>query len=97
MAQSLREVGVMSAVDLFSTYAARASDLQEWLRDASINHDRDLRLEYLAGMGVNLFQSESIYNDILRYRRFPEDLFTGSEGRTRALREAIERAPGGEL
>ena len=97
MAQSLREVGVMSAVDLFSTYAARASDLQEWLRDAAINRDRDLRLEYLAGMGVNLFQSEGIYNDMLRYRRFPEDLFTGSEGRKRALREAIERAPGGEL
>lgn len=97
VAQSLREIGVTSAVDLFSSYAARASDLGEWLRDAFINHDRDLRLEYLAGLGVNQFQSDRIYADLLRYRRFPDDLFIGSEARKQSLREAIEHAPGGEL
>jgi spermidine synthase len=97
VAQSLREIGITSAVDLFSTYAARASDLREWLRDAAINHDRDLRLEYLAGLGVNQFHSDRIYADMLRYRRFPEDLFVGSEARKQSLREAIEHAPGGEL
>ena len=97
VAQSLREVGITSAVDLFSTYAARASDLGKWLQDASINHDRDLRLEYLAGLGVNQFQSDRIYADLLHYRRFPEDLFIGSEALKQSLREAIEHAPGGEL
>lgn len=97
VAQSLREVGIASAVDLFSTYAARGSDLREWLQDASINRDRDLRLEYLAGLGVNQFQSDRIYADMLRHRRFPEDLFIGSEALKQSLREAIEHAPGGEL
>ena len=34
VAQSLREIGMNSAVDLFSTYAGRAADLQPWLADA---------------------------------------------------------------
>ena len=36
MAQSLREIGMNSAVDLFSTYAGRKPDLEPWLRDATI-------------------------------------------------------------
>src|SRR5687768_10255439 len=42
--QSLREIGFSSAVDLFSTYAGTAQDLEPWLKDASINRDRNLRL-----------------------------------------------------
>src|SRR6185369_10810974 len=33
VAQSLREIGMQSAVDLFATYAGRKPDLQEWLKD----------------------------------------------------------------
>ena len=51
VAQSLREVGFYSGVDLLSTYTAQASDLRPWLKDAVINRDRNLRLQYLAGMG----------------------------------------------
>ena len=69
--------------------------LPEWLGDASINRDRDLRLQYLAGMGLNQYQSARIYAEIVRYRRFPEDLFTGSESLKQALRATVERAPGG--
>ena len=47
MAQSLREIGMNSAVDLFSTYAGRKPDLAPWLQNAQINHDRNLRLQYL--------------------------------------------------
>ena len=93
--RSLGEIGMGSAVDLLANYAGRAPDLPEWLRDASINHDRDLRLQYLAGMGLNQYQSARIYADLVRYRRFPEDLFTGSEPLRQALREAVARAPGG--
>ena len=78
MAQSLREIGMNSAVDLFSTFAGRASDLQPWLADASINRDRNLRLQFLAGMGLNLYQSDVIYSGMLAYaRRFPDELFVG--------------------
>ena len=56
-----------SAVDLFSNYAGTKSDLTPWLADAIINRDRNLRLQYLAGMGFNLYQSEAIYADMLQY------------------------------
>ena len=70
--------------------------MKEYLRDAPINHDRDLRLQFLAGLGLNLYQSDEIYTDILRYKRFPEGLFSGSEASMRQLREAIASAPGSE-
>jgi spermidine synthase len=84
-----------SAVTLLGTYAGRAVDLPEWLRGAAINRDRDLRLQYLAGMGLNQYQSGPIYDDIVRYRRFPGDLFTGSDALLAELRTAVERGPGG--
>ncbi len=95
MAQSLREIGMNSAVDLFSTFAGRASDLAPWLRDASINRDRNLRLQFLAGMGLNLYQSDVIYSGMLAYaRQFPDDLFVASPATLQSLREAIQRAQG---
>ena len=54
MAQSLAEVGMNSPVDLFATYAGRALDLKQWLSGAAINRDRNLRMQYLAGLGLNL-------------------------------------------
>jgi spermidine synthase len=95
MAQSLRDIGMYSAVDLFSTYAGRKPDLEPWLKDAEINHDRNLRLQYLAGLGLNLYQADAIYADMLRYvTRTPDDLFTASEGTKRQLFAAIQRAQG---
>src|SRR5206468_10114291 len=94
VAQSLREIGFYSAVDLFSTYAGQQSDLQSWLKDAMINRDRNLRLQYLAGMGLNLYQSATIYSTMLSYSRYPETLFVGSDAPKQTLREAIRRAQG---
>jgi spermidine synthase len=93
VAASLREIGLASAVDLFSTYAGRAIDLQAWLRDASINTDRDLRLQYLAGLGLNMNESDAVYAEILRYRRFPADVFTGSAARLATLKSRISASP----
>jgi len=94
IARSLAEIGLYSAVDLFSNYAGRRSDLGPWLQDAQINRDRNLRLQYLAGMGLNLYQSESIYADMLSYSRYPDDMFTGSPETLQNLREAIRRMQG---
>jgi spermidine synthase len=91
VAQSLRDVGVRSAVDLLASYAGRAVDLQPWLRDAAINHDGDLRLQYLAGLGLNANEGDRVYAEILKYRRYPEDLFVGSEGTLAELRSRIAR------
>jgi spermidine synthase len=94
VAQSLREIGFNSAVELFSTYGGQPSDLAPWLADAQINRDRNLRLQYLAGMGLNLYQSGPIYADMLQYAKFPEKMFTGSEPLMQALREGIARSTG---
>jgi spermidine synthase len=95
MAQSLREIGMSSAVDLFSTYAGRKADLEPWLRNAQINHDRNLRLQYLAGLGLNLYQADVIYSDMLRYvTRTPDDLFVASDATKQRLFTAIQVAQG---
>ena len=94
---SLREIGIYSAVDLFANYAGRASDMKAYLADAQINRDRDLRLQYLAGLGLNLYQSGPIYAEILRHKKWPEGLFSGSAETLQRLRDAIASAPGGEL
>jgi len=85
VAQSLRDVGVRNAVDLLSTYASRQRDLQPWLAGAQINRDRSLRLQYLAGMALNVNDEAGIYREILQYRQFPMDLFTGSRENLEAL------------
>ena len=85
---SLREAGYNSAIDLLSTFAAQASDLREWTRGAEINRDRNLRLQYLAGMAVNTYEPGPIYDEMLRPAVFPENLFVGSPesvGRLRGL------------
>lgn len=89
MAQSLAEIGMNSPVDLFATYAGRKSDLAEWLRNVPINRDRNLRMQYLAGLGLNLDDAAAIYAGMLAYRRFPVDLFISAEGRVDSLRRAI--------
>jgi len=89
--KSLRDIGFYSAVDLFSSYGGRAVDLKEWLKDANINRDRNLRLQYLAGLGLNLYESGPIYSEILRYRKFPEDMFIGKPETIASLRAGIQR------
>jgi spermidine synthase len=94
VARSLADIGMHSAVDLFATYAGRKADFEPWLRDAAINRDRNLRLQYLAGMGLNLYHADTIYADMLTYSRVPSDLFVGSEASKRAVLDAIGRAQG---
>jgi len=93
MAQSLREIGFNSAIELFSTFAGRASDLKPFLKDAAVNRDRNLRLQYLAGLGLNVYQAGPIYSDMIKYRGDPGDLFVGSEETLQALRAMIANPP----
>jgi spermidine synthase len=95
IAQSLREIGINSAVDLFGTYAGGTSDMKAWLSDATINTDRNLRLQYLAGRGLNLYQSDAIYRSMIRDSHYPEGLFEGSPQTLQALRARIEASLGG--
>jgi len=92
VAQSLRETGFTSMTDLFATYAGQPSDLAPWLADVQINRDRNLRLQYLAGLGLNLYQSGPIYAEMISHAtKFPDNLFTGSPEKLEELRRAFDR------
>jgi spermidine synthase len=90
IASSLHEVGFGDTVQLLSTYAGRYEDLRPWLRDAEINYDGNLRLQYMAGMALNVSREGAIYQEMLTYRKFPANLFAGNEARVRALRAAVD-------
>lgn len=87
---SLDEVNLDSSYRLLAKYGGRARDLQPWLADAQINRDRNLRLQYLAGLGLDAYQAVDIYNSMLTYRKFPRDVIVGSEAKLRALRTALQ-------
>ena len=89
VAESLREIGFNSAIDLFSTFAGNEPMLHPWLADAQINHDRNLRLQFLAGLGLNRYDQGPIYSQMLQYRRYPDGLFVGSPERLAQLRMAM--------
>jgi spermidine synthase len=90
VAQSLRQVGYSSLVDLLSTFAGDAPNLGGWMSDAVINRDASLRLQYLAGLGVNLRVGDLIYRNILAHRKVPSEAFTGSPERRMQLWDAIQ-------
>jgi spermidine synthase len=92
MAQSLREIGIYSAIDLMATYAGNVADLKPWTQDAMINRDRNLRLQYLAGMSLNTYKADPIYVNMTAHSHYPENLFTGSAATLDALRRAIHFA-----
>ncbi|MEO8100227.1 MAG: fused MFS/spermidine synthase [Acidobacteriota bacterium] len=89
-ADSLSEVGIKSATDLFGTYAGSASEMRQWLAGAAINRDLNLRLQYLAGMGANNQGAGAIMREISQYRKFPAGLFTGSPETLARLQEEIQ-------
>ena len=92
--ESIGAVGFHSAVELLATYAGRAGDLRPLLVNAQINRDINMRLQYIAGLGLNSMAYQQTYKDILRFRRFPEGLLTGSPGgRMDALRTLLHSAP----
>ena len=94
VSRSLGEVGFNSAVEFLATYAGSASDLKPYVANARINEDLNLRLQYLAGLGVNSMAFQGIYRDILAHRRFPEGFLVGTGGRMDALRTLLRpRAP----
>jgi spermidine synthase len=88
--RSLKEVGLDSGIALAETYAGRKADLQPWLADAQINLDRNLRLQYLAGFGLNLEQAGDIFSAMKAHRKYPEGLFVATTADERRLRKEFE-------
>ncbi len=103
--QSLREVGFgdfnsttdgeafgEEAIGLLATYAGQAPLLTDWARGAQINTDRNLRLQYLAGMWLNSSVGQQVLGGILAHYRFPDRTFVGSPERLQALKQALSQA-----
>ncbi|MBI1797640.1 MAG: SAM-dependent methyltransferase [Candidatus Eisenbacteria bacterium] len=86
IARSLADLGWTSGVDLFATYAGRASDLGPWLAGAPINRDRRPWIQYQAGLESYTPQTADVFADMLAYRRFPRDVFAGSPALIEALK-----------
>jgi spermidine synthase len=78
VAESLRGIGIGSLIDLLSTFTGQASDFAPWVQGSELNRDLDLRLQYLAGWGINSTIENDIFQEMLGYRKPPENLFTGS-------------------
>ena len=87
--ESLKQVSFPSAIALLATYAGQGPDLAPWLEDAQINQDRNMRLEYLAGMALNSSIEDEIFQDMLKYRRWPKSLFVASDALEGALKAAM--------
>jgi spermidine synthase len=94
VADSLVEVGFDTLIDVLATYAGSAADLKPWLADAEINRDRNLRLQYIAGWGSGHYDETRIYDDMLRYRKYPEKLFVASLETGRELKRKLGLIPG---
>jgi spermidine synthase len=80
-----------AGIDLMARYAGRSHDMREWMANAQINTDRNLRLQYLAGMSVNSYMEAEILDGILKYYRFPEDIFVGSSQRIEEMKLALQK------
>lgn len=87
--ESLRDIGVYSPVELLSTYAGQRSDLSPWYQGAQLNRDKDLRLQYLAGWGINSQMQAELYRDMMRYVRPSAAPFEGSPQLVTSLVGAI--------
>jgi spermidine synthase len=90
VAASLRAVGFDSALDLVSTFAADAASLERWLAGAELNTDRNLRLQYLAGEGLNVLAAGEIFAALATTDPgVPGTLFTGTPAQLEELRQRL--------
>jgi spermidine synthase len=60
------------------------------LKGAEINRDRNLRLQYLAGLGLDNNGSFFIYYEMVRRFRYPDDLFIVSPEKKAALKKILQ-------
>jgi spermidine synthase len=91
VAQSMCQVGFNSITDLLATYAASAQDLRPWLKDATINRDINLKLQYMAGLSSSYHREGVIFSEIHQYCRIRDDLFLLPQDRLHELWRRIFR------
>jgi spermidine synthase len=85
---SLAEVKIEGVLRLLAAYVGHKRNLAQWLEDAQINRERNLRLQYLAGLSLDLELAQEIYREIVQYRGYPDDIFLVPEWMERRLKSA---------
>jgi spermidine synthase len=86
---ALSEINISSAYDLLASFISDKEGMTPWLQGAAINRDRNLRLQYLAGLAFATNRQTGIYYEMMHFRRWPRDLFTGSPETLQMLRRAL--------
>jgi spermidine synthase len=92
--RSMINVGLDDATALFGTYIGDKTSLAPWLTDAEINRDRNLRLQYLAGLALNNRLEDQIYREMIGHFLTPTETFVGSEQSISELFLRLANAPG---
>jgi len=93
--ESLQNAEIPSSLSLFATYAGSDKDLAPWLAGAAINHDYDMRLQYLAGLALNKNQADLMYRKMLSLTTPPRTAFKGKPEELQTLFQAVQsRAQG---
>ncbi|MEZ6138140.1 MAG: fused MFS/spermidine synthase [Pirellulaceae bacterium] len=95
--ESLAEVGLNDVLALAKNYGGSKPELAEWLSDAVVNTDRNLRLQYSAGWALNSYTERYIRASMQPYIKYPEQLFSGRPMELNALKYWIERQASEEL
>lgn len=86
---ALDTIGLGTPTQLLMTYSGRYDDLKGWLASAEINRDRNLRLQYLAGLQLNSNAGAGTYHEMLAHRRYPEDMIQSAKSSLQELRTAF--------
>lgn len=66
--ESFAHVDFLTIDELFRTCVASGPDLQAYLSDAELNLDRNLRLQYLAGLALDKYVQKDIFRALARQR-----------------------------
>ncbi len=67
--RALTEIGLPNSDALLGRFAADGAILTDWLRDAQINRDCNLRLQYLAGLTPESQTAQEIFQAMVSQRR----------------------------
>lgn len=78
--RSMATVRFDTPIRILATYAGQGRDIEPWLDDRLLNKDKNFRLQYLAGMGINSYQEVAIYKSLLKHRKFPDNLLVDADG-----------------
>ncbi len=89
--ESLADVDVGFLISLLNMYAGQGRDLKTWLIDTPINRDRNLRLQYLAGVSLDWQRADKIYASMARFRKYPDNLITAPPEAEAALRRQFDK------